>query len=244
MQVLRELSSGSGPDRVIDAVGIDAQRPKTGPAAEQAEQQAGQFAEELEQVAPETNPQGDTWVPGDAPSQALQWAVEAVAKAGTLAIIGVYPPQAQAFPIGQAMNKNLTVKMGTCNHRRYIPELITMTGPAPSTPPTSSPRSTTWSTRSRPTSPSTAASPAGSRSPSTQGPDPHPRFLGRASLEHLVPADGLGPRPFHLDAATFGSTSVIHVRVRISAGMSRSRPAVGASLWQTVRMARGWHVGR
>jgi threonine dehydrogenase-like Zn-dependent dehydrogenase len=40
---------------------------------------------------------------------------------------GVYPPQAQAFPIGQAMNKNLTVKMGNCNHRRYIPELVTMT---------------------------------------------------------------------------------------------------------------------
>jgi len=126
-QVLRELTGGSGPDRVIDAVGIDAQRPKTGPAAEEAEQQAGQFANELEQVAPETNPQGDTWVPGDAPSQALQWAVEGVAKAGTLGIIGVYPPQAQAFPIGQAMNKNLTVKMGNCNHRRYIPELVTMT---------------------------------------------------------------------------------------------------------------------
>ena len=98
-QVLRELTGGSGPDRVIDAVGIDAQRPKTGPAAEQAEQQAGQFAQELEQVALETNPQGgDTWVPGDAPSQALQWAVEGVAKAGTLGIIGVCPPQAQAFP--------------------------------------------------------------------------------------------------------------------------------------------------
>ena len=55
-QVLRELTGGSGPDRVIDAVGIDAQRPKTGPAAEEAEQQAGQFANELEQVAPETNP--------------------------------------------------------------------------------------------------------------------------------------------------------------------------------------------
>jgi threonine dehydrogenase-like Zn-dependent dehydrogenase len=25
------------------------------------------------------------------------------------------------------MNKNLTVKMGNCNHRRYLPELVTMT---------------------------------------------------------------------------------------------------------------------
>ena len=40
---------------------------------------------------------------------------------------GVYPPQAQAFPIGQAKNKNLTVKTSNCNHRRYLPELVTMT---------------------------------------------------------------------------------------------------------------------
>jgi threonine dehydrogenase-like Zn-dependent dehydrogenase len=30
----------------------------------------------------------------------------------------------QTFPIGQAMNKNLTLRMGNCNHRRYIPHLI------------------------------------------------------------------------------------------------------------------------
>jgi threonine dehydrogenase-like Zn-dependent dehydrogenase len=63
-------------------------------------------------------------VPGDAPSQALRWAVEALAKAGTLSIIGVYPPTVESFPIGQAMNKNLTIRMGNCNHRKYIPHLI------------------------------------------------------------------------------------------------------------------------
>ena len=31
------------------------------------------------------------------------------------------------FPIGKAMNKNLTVQMGNCNHRRYLPELIALT---------------------------------------------------------------------------------------------------------------------
>ena len=30
----------------------------------------------------------------------------------------------QTFPIGQAMNKNLTLKMGNCNHRKYIPHLV------------------------------------------------------------------------------------------------------------------------
>ena len=66
------------------------------------------------------------WVPGDAPSQAVEWAVSALAKAGTLGIIGVYPASAQSFPLGLAMNKNLTIKLGNCNHRRYLPELVEM----------------------------------------------------------------------------------------------------------------------
>jgi threonine dehydrogenase-like Zn-dependent dehydrogenase len=52
------------------------------------------------------------------------WAVEALAKAGTLSIIGVYPETVMFFPIGKAMNKNLTLKMGNCNHRKYIPLLL------------------------------------------------------------------------------------------------------------------------
>jgi threonine dehydrogenase-like Zn-dependent dehydrogenase len=32
-----------------------------------------------------------------------------------------------AFPIGTAMNKNLTVNMGNCNHRKYIPKLVELT---------------------------------------------------------------------------------------------------------------------
>ena len=122
--VVKELTAGIGVDRVIDAVGIDAQRPKTGPAAEQSAEQGETFEQERSQVAPEQAPRGDSWVPGDAPSQSLQWAVQAVAKAGSIGIIGVYPPEMTSFPIGAAMNKNLTVKMGNCNHRRYIPELL------------------------------------------------------------------------------------------------------------------------
>ena len=66
------------------------------------------------------------WKPGDAPSQALSWAVETLAKAGTLGIIGVYPQTDRFFPIGAAMNKNLTINMGNCNHRTYIPKLLDM----------------------------------------------------------------------------------------------------------------------
>ncbi len=44
---------------------------------------------------------------------ALRWAVRSVSKAGTIAIIGVYPPEHDSFPIGEAMQKNLTIKMAT-----------------------------------------------------------------------------------------------------------------------------------
>jgi threonine dehydrogenase-like Zn-dependent dehydrogenase len=121
---LVELTGGIGPDRVIDAVGVDAERPKQGPAAETAEQQAERFDQERREVAPEAAPQGESWVPGDAPSQASQWAVDAVAKAGTVGIVGVYPPTMTTYPIGAAMNKNLAVNMGNCHHRKYLPRLL------------------------------------------------------------------------------------------------------------------------
>ena len=123
VETIVRLTGGIGVDKVIDAVGVDAQHADHGPAAPDA-QEEGQFESQVGQIAPEQNRNGDTWVPGDAPSQALEWAVQAVAKAGTVSIIGVYPPTVQTFPIGQAMNKNLTLKMGNCNHRKYIPKLV------------------------------------------------------------------------------------------------------------------------
>ena len=121
---IKEMTAGIGADRVIDAVGVDAQLPKSGPAAVEAEKLIGEFADEQDKDAPRIAPSGGNWEPGDAPSLALRWAVEAVAKAGTIGIIGVYPPQHQSFPIGQAMNENLTLKMGNCNHRKYVPSLL------------------------------------------------------------------------------------------------------------------------
>ncbi|KYO54281.1 glutathione-dependent formaldehyde dehydrogenase (plasmid) [Tistrella mobilis] len=62
--------------------------------------------------------------PGETATQVLDQAIAAMAKAGTLAIIGVYPPNVHSFPIGQAMMRNVTINMGNCNHRRYLPRLV------------------------------------------------------------------------------------------------------------------------
>jgi threonine dehydrogenase-like Zn-dependent dehydrogenase len=123
VKALKELTGGIGPDAVIDAVGVDAQRPKSGPATKSALPKEDE-SEQLERNVPKQNPQGDNWIPGDSPSQALAWAIEVVAKAGHVSIIGVYPDTQQHFPIGKAMGKNLTIRMGDCPHRRYLPELV------------------------------------------------------------------------------------------------------------------------
>jgi threonine dehydrogenase-like Zn-dependent dehydrogenase len=124
VEVILELTGGIGADRIIDAVGVDAEAPSSGPAAANAEQKGGVFQKEVQQVAPNAPPEGAGWQPGGAPSQALSWCVEGLAKAGTLAVIGVYPQTMQSFPIGQAMMKNLTINMGNCNHRKYMPMLV------------------------------------------------------------------------------------------------------------------------
>jgi threonine dehydrogenase-like Zn-dependent dehydrogenase len=126
VETLKELTGGIGVDRAIDAVGVDANAAHSGPAAKQSKSESKQRQREVRQVAPETNPDGDNWHPGDAPSQVLTWSVDALAKAGTLSIVGVYPEGARTFPIGNAVEKNLTLKMGNCNHRRFVPELIEM----------------------------------------------------------------------------------------------------------------------
>ncbi len=124
--VIQELTGGVGADRAIDAVGVDAQRPESGPAAKEAKAKEKEYKRELSKIAPETNPKNGNWVPGNAPSQVLEWAVKSLAKAGTLSIIGVYPEAAKVFPIGMAMNRNLKINMGNCNHRKYIPRLVNM----------------------------------------------------------------------------------------------------------------------
>jgi threonine dehydrogenase-like Zn-dependent dehydrogenase len=122
LETIKGLTGGIGVDRVIDAVGVDANHPHSGPGKKSA---GTKHAKEKKEVAPHTNVKNGNWAPGDAPSIVLEWAVEAVAKAGTVSIIGVYGEK-NSFPIGQAMNKNLTVTMGNCNHRRYIPQLVEM----------------------------------------------------------------------------------------------------------------------
>jgi threonine dehydrogenase-like Zn-dependent dehydrogenase len=123
VEVLQRMTGGIGPDRAIDAVGVDAMAPSAGPAAKEAKKHRAEFRQELKQVAPAANKRGRQWRAGDAPSQVLDWAVKSLAKAGTLSIVGLYP-EGRLFPIGEALDKNLTIKAGNTPHRKYIPHLV------------------------------------------------------------------------------------------------------------------------
>ena len=123
IEVIKRLTDNRGVDCVIDVVGVDAQHAHGGPAKPDAET-LKQDEQTVKEVAPDAHPHDGHWVPGDAPTQVLEWSIEAVRKAGQIGIIGVYSPDVNSYPIGKAMNKNLTVRMGNCNHRTYIPMLI------------------------------------------------------------------------------------------------------------------------
>jgi threonine dehydrogenase-like Zn-dependent dehydrogenase len=110
VQSIKGFTAGIGADRVLDCVGIDANRPHRGRTRMKA-------------PAPGLGEEDGNWHPGDGPSQVFEWATECIAKAGTLSIIGVYGKRSP-FPIAAAMEKNLTIKMGNCNHRKYIPKLL------------------------------------------------------------------------------------------------------------------------
>jgi threonine dehydrogenase-like Zn-dependent dehydrogenase len=124
VQAIQGFTAGIGVDRVLDCVGVDANRPHHGPAGRKALLKAPRYRTEKKKVTMgKENPSNGNWHPGDAPTQVFDWAIESIAKAGILSVIGVYG-SVSTFPIGDAMEKNLTVRMGNCNHRKYIPRLL------------------------------------------------------------------------------------------------------------------------
>jgi threonine dehydrogenase-like Zn-dependent dehydrogenase len=122
VKTIHELTGGVGADRVIDAVGIDAELPQK---IVQETEKAEMYSDELNHIR-KAGTLSEEWEHGNAPSAVLEWAVDALDKAGTLSIIGVYPETMRTFPIGKAMNKNLRINLGNCNHRKYIPYMMSL----------------------------------------------------------------------------------------------------------------------
>ncbi|HLL18486.1 MAG TPA: zinc-dependent alcohol dehydrogenase [Rubrivivax sp.] len=54
----------------------------------------------------------------------IHWAINSVRKGGRVSIVGVYGPTFNAIPIGNAVNKGLTLRMNQASVKRHLPRLI------------------------------------------------------------------------------------------------------------------------
>ena len=126
IEAIRELTGGVGPDRAIDVVGVDAFKPTKGPMkgrgrkARRDVRQAGQ----ADRRAERRRPTPSTLPPATRRRCRSNGRCSRWPRPATLAIIGVYPQTHQFFPIGEAMNKNITMRMGNANHKKYVQELV------------------------------------------------------------------------------------------------------------------------
>ncbi|HYF20020.1 MAG TPA: zinc-dependent alcohol dehydrogenase [Ramlibacter sp.] len=55
---------------------------------------------------------------------ALHWAINSVRKGGTVSIVGVYGPTFNLVPIGNVVNKGLTIRANQAAVKRHLPRLI------------------------------------------------------------------------------------------------------------------------
>jgi threonine dehydrogenase-like Zn-dependent dehydrogenase len=102
-EALKEMTGGRGPDACIDAVGMEAHG--MGPE--------GLYDKAKQAVRLET----------DRPHVLRQMMV-ACRKGGTVSVMGVYGGFVDKMPMGAAMNKALTLKMGQMFGQKYIPGLV------------------------------------------------------------------------------------------------------------------------
>jgi threonine dehydrogenase-like Zn-dependent dehydrogenase len=55
---------------------------------------------------------------------ALEWAINSVRKGGIVSVVGVYGPTGNLVPIGNVVNKGITVRAGQASVKRLLPRLI------------------------------------------------------------------------------------------------------------------------
>ncbi|HET9631321.1 MAG TPA: zinc-dependent alcohol dehydrogenase [Terrabacter sp.] len=101
---LQELTAGRGPDKCIDAVGLEATH---GASHLNAYDRAKQ-AVRLETDRP----------------HALRQAIVACRSGGTVSVIGVYGGFIDKFPVGSWMNRSITLRTGQAHVHRYLEPLL------------------------------------------------------------------------------------------------------------------------
>lgn len=117
---LREMTGGRGPDAVIDAVGMEAHGSGL-----------GQLAQNLTGLLPDRVAEPLMEHAGVDRLAALLTAIDVVRRGGTLSISGVYGGARDPLPLLQMFDKQLTLRMGQANVKRWVDDLMpVITDPA------------------------------------------------------------------------------------------------------------------
>src|SRR5436190_11726007 len=110
---VREITDGRGPISVIDAVGMEAHGAPV-----------GKLAHRLAGLLPDTVAQQVVEKAGIDRLSALHMAIELVQRGGTISLSGVYGGAVSPMPLIQMFDKQINLRMGQANVRRWIDDIL------------------------------------------------------------------------------------------------------------------------
>jgi threonine dehydrogenase-like Zn-dependent dehydrogenase len=110
---VRELTGGRGPDSVIDAVGMEAHGAPI-----------GKLAHRLAGLLPDAAARKLIETAGIDRLSALHLAIELVRRGGTVSLSGVYGGAISPMPLLKMFDKQITMRMGQANVRRWVDDLL------------------------------------------------------------------------------------------------------------------------
>ncbi|WP_104162376.1 alcohol dehydrogenase catalytic domain-containing protein [Cryobacterium sp. N22] len=110
---LRDATDGRGPDSIVDAVGLEAHG---SPGAGLAQAAVGLLPDAVAKKVLDTA--------GLDRLGALNLAVDAVRRGGTLSLSGVYAGVADPVPMRSLFDKQVSMRMGQCNVHRWLDTLM------------------------------------------------------------------------------------------------------------------------
>ncbi|MFF7454672.1 zinc-dependent alcohol dehydrogenase [Kitasatospora sp. NPDC008115] len=112
-EVIHDLTDGRGPHAVIDAVGMEAHG---SPAAELAQKATTLLPSRIGAALMERA--------GIDRLHALHLAIDVVRRGGTISLSGVYGGQKDPLPLLTMFDKQVQLRMGQANVRRWVPDIL------------------------------------------------------------------------------------------------------------------------
>jgi threonine dehydrogenase-like Zn-dependent dehydrogenase len=116
-EAVREMTDGRGPASVIDAVGMEAHGAP-----------AGKLAHRIAAMLPDALARPMTEKAGIDRLSALHTAIELVRRGGTISLSGVYGGAVSPMPLIQMFDKQINLRMGQANVKRWIDEIMPLVG--------------------------------------------------------------------------------------------------------------------